>query len=152
MSEKANQVAEIRQLLHGALIRLGNPENTSDLESCAWRIADAGGLLREILPMQRPDVDQLGRYEAVDMSLIGRDEPSGRGYVIPKKVSESALPVCLVEPRNVYGVEKIYPANEVAERFARLAGQKTLDQKQLAEIRALGFAVEAKQVELRRAA
>ena len=35
----------------------------------------------------------------------------------------------------------IYPANDVAERFAALTGKKTFSRTDLANIKALGFAV-----------
>lgn len=47
-----------------------------------------------------------------------------------------------VEVRNVYGNEMIYPANAAAERFAAIAGKKTLSRADLMNIKALGFAVE----------
>jgi hypothetical protein len=50
--------------------------------------------------------------------------------------------VCEVEVRNVYGNEMIYPANYAAERFAAIAGKKTLSRTDLMNIKALGFAVE----------
>lgn len=46
-----------------------------------------------------------------------------------------------VEVRNVYGNNLIYPTNEAAKKLAALAGKKTLDKTDLANIRALGFAV-----------
>ena len=46
-----------------------------------------------------------------------------------------------VEVRSVYGNNMIYPANDVAERFTNLTGKKTLSRTDLANIRALGFAV-----------
>lgn len=47
-----------------------------------------------------------------------------------------------VEIRSVYGNDMIYPANFAAERFAAIAGKKTLSLADLANIKALGFAVE----------
>lgn len=47
-----------------------------------------------------------------------------------------------VEVRNVYGNELIYPANFEAERFAAIAGTKTLSSTDLMNIKALGFVVE----------
>jgi hypothetical protein len=49
---------------------------------------------------------------------------------------------CKVEVRNVYGNELIYPANFVAEKFALLAGKKTLSRADLGVIGELGFEVE----------
>lgn len=48
----------------------------------------------------------------------------------------------VVEVRNVYGNEMIYPANFEAERFAAIAGKKTLSRTDLMNIKALGFVVE----------
>jgi hypothetical protein len=49
--------------------------------------------------------------------------------------------VVAVEVRNVYGLDKIYPANRPAELFAQLAGTKTLSPADLLTIQALGFEV-----------
>lgn len=117
---------EIRFLLNAAMVRL----NDDEPENMAWRLADAGGLLREALPRK------------VGEDLIGRDEPTGRGYVLPIKERGPANPVCLVEVRSVYGNTTIYPANAAAERFATIAGKKTLSNTDLMNIQALGFVVE----------
>jgi hypothetical protein len=53
-----------------------------------------------------------------------------------------------IERRNVYGVEKFYPVDETAQRFAQLTGTKTLCRKDLFVIKALGFKIEVKQQEL----
>lgn len=45
--------------------------------------------------------------------------------------------------RNVYGVTKIYPANEAGEKLAQLVGKKTLDKRDLDLARELGLVVEA---------
>ena len=118
--------SEIRFLLNAAMVRL----NDDEPENMAWRLADAGGLLREALPRK------------VGEDLIGRDEPTGRGYVLPIKERGPANPVCLVEVRSVYGNTTIYPANAAAERFAAIAGKKTLSNTDLMNIQALGFVVE----------
>lgn len=47
-----------------------------------------------------------------------------------------------VEVRSVYGTEKIYPANFEAERFAAIAGTKTLSLADLENIKRLGILVE----------
>jgi hypothetical protein len=41
--------------------------------------------------------------------------------------------------RVVYGFQKAYPANKVAEQFARLLDVKTFNTDQLMQIQALGF-------------
>lgn len=47
-----------------------------------------------------------------------------------------------VKIRDVYGNEAVYPACPKAEAFARLANTKTLTERALSEIRALGYEVE----------
>ncbi len=49
--------------------------------------------------------------------------------------------VAAFEVRNVFGNNLIYPANEAARLFAKIAGKKTLDRNDLDNIRALGFLV-----------
>jgi hypothetical protein len=49
--------------------------------------------------------------------------------------------VVLVEVRNVYGRETIYPANDNAERLAAIAGAKTLQLRHLELARGLGLEV-----------
>ena len=44
--------------------------------------------------------------------------------------------------KNVYGVQKVYPANDVAQKFATLLAVKTFNTTQLAQIKGLGYAVE----------
>jgi hypothetical protein len=44
--------------------------------------------------------------------------------------------------RQVYGVFKIYPANDAGLRFAALLGQRTFSYQELNQIEALGFKVE----------
>lgn len=47
-----------------------------------------------------------------------------------------------VEIRNVYGEDKVYPRCFSAERFAAIAGTKTLTRVTLINILALGFAID----------
>jgi len=47
----------------------------------------------------------------------------------------------IVRVREVYGVERIYPVNDNAQRFADLTRKKTLDRVDLRDIKALGFNV-----------
>ena len=49
--------------------------------------------------------------------------------------------VC-IEIKNNFGTDHFYPANEKAELFTRLTGNKTLTLKDLANIKALGYTVE----------
>ena len=46
-----------------------------------------------------------------------------------------------VTVKNVYGVDKIYPANDVAEIFAKIAGTKTLSNTDLLDMERLGFGI-----------
>jgi hypothetical protein len=46
-----------------------------------------------------------------------------------------------VAVRSVYGKDLVYPAGPVAAAFARLAGKKTFDGRDLAAIRELGFEI-----------
>lgn len=48
----------------------------------------------------------------------------------------------IVQIRNVYGVETVYPACERSVLLARLAGTKTLTNDALRTIRALGYEIE----------
>ena len=41
-----------------------------------------------------------------------------------------------------YGVETVYPACQIAELFARIAGTKTLTRNTLRDVRELGYAIE----------
>jgi hypothetical protein len=50
--------------------------------------------------------------------------------------------VLLVKIQNVYGVQKIYPANEVAELFAKIAGTKTLSGAVITYAAQLGYRIE----------
>ena len=55
----------------------------------------------------------------------------------------------LVEIRQVYGVERIYPANDTAELFLRIGNyRKTFDRSEIGTIKELGFKVEVKGQEL----
>jgi hypothetical protein len=46
-----------------------------------------------------------------------------------------------VKIKDVYGVERIYPACDKSLIFAGLCGTKTLNKSDIEDIRALGFAV-----------
>lgn len=54
-------------------------------------------------------------------------------------------PCVQVRLTNVYGAEKIYPANETAELFARMVNQKTLTRENIGIIKALGYRVDVLQ-------
>jgi hypothetical protein len=53
-----------------------------------------------------------------------------------------------IEIKSVYGNETIYPVDENAKLFARLAGTKTLTRQAISHIKALGYEVKVKQPEL----
>ena len=53
-----------------------------------------------------------------------------------------------VEIKAVYGNESIYPACETSKLFASIAGTKTLTRNAIRDIKALGYGVEVKQVQL----
>ena len=46
-----------------------------------------------------------------------------------------------VYEKNVYGNTLIYPANDAANRFARIAGKRTLSKEHIQQIKLLGFEV-----------
>lgn len=56
--------------------------------------------------------------------------------------------VVKVTIRSVYGNERIYPANETAQKFADLACQVTLRRSDIEIIKSLGFTVEVVPVTL----
>jgi len=56
--------------------------------------------------------------------------------------------VVLVDVRNVYGVEKYYPANPTAEIFAEINQAKTLSRRTINLIKDLGYVVEVKPKEV----
>lgn len=47
----------------------------------------------------------------------------------------------VIKIKNVYGNDLIYPICQNAQRFASLAGTKTLSPRNISDIRALGFTV-----------
>jgi hypothetical protein len=51
----------------------------------------------------------------------------------------------VVEIRNVYGVEQVYPVCNKAKLFASIAGTKTLTHKVMIDIASLGYLVTLKQ-------
>jgi hypothetical protein len=50
----------------------------------------------------------------------------------------------IVEIKNVYGVEQVYPVCNKAKLFASIAGTKTLTYKVLADVAVLGYKVTLK--------
>ena len=83
---------------------------------------------------------------------------SGRGFAYPlfylchvgyfEEDAMSERGVVVIDVRNVYGVEKYYPANETAEIFARINQAKTLSKQTLSLIKVLGYSVEVKPKEV----
>lgn len=53
-----------------------------------------------------------------------------------------------VEIKSNYGREAIYPVNEAARHFARIAGTKTLSRANIETIKALGFTIKTKTQDL----
>jgi hypothetical protein len=56
--------------------------------------------------------------------------------------------VLKIEIKNVYGNERIYPRNGIAETFAQIANTRTLSREILSKVQTLGFTVEVVQVVL----
>lgn len=50
----------------------------------------------------------------------------------------------IVKIKDVFRKETVYPACPKAEAFARIANSKTLTERVLAEVRALGYEVEVR--------
>ena len=46
-----------------------------------------------------------------------------------------------VEVRNVYGNKLVYPANELARKFAKLLGVKSFSRNHVIDMKALGYTV-----------
>lgn len=89
-------------------------------------------------PVYLPGVAVIDGYKG-DKITINRNNVSNQFfYGDPLPVDNIIVEI---EVRSVYGNNKIYPANDVAERFAALTGKKTLSRTDLANIKALGFAV-----------
>ena len=50
----------------------------------------------------------------------------------------------IVQIKNIYGVDRIYPVCEKSKSFSRIAGLKTLQQPVIDEIKKLGYQIETK--------
>ncbi len=50
--------------------------------------------------------------------------------------------VIQVEAKSVYGIEKLYPVNSLAEQLASFKGQKTLTHRDVLSLKDMGFSVE----------
>lgn len=46
-----------------------------------------------------------------------------------------------VKEKNVYGVIRLYPANDIAELFTELLNKKTLEERDLLIIKKMGYSV-----------
>ena len=54
----------------------------------------------------------------------------------------------IVEKKNVYGVERVYPVCNKAKLFARISGNKTLLPEDIELIKKLGYKLSTKQEEI----
>lgn len=88
--------------------------------------------------------DDLGRYGCPNCEGDGlMDKNSEANNLLARmRAAVESEKIVKVEVRNVFGNDLIYPANYEAERFAAIAGKKTLGRCDLLNIRALGFTVE----------
>ena len=50
----------------------------------------------------------------------------------------------IVQIKNIYGVNSIYPVCEKSKSFSRIAGLKTLQQSTIDEIKKLGYKIETR--------
>ena len=50
----------------------------------------------------------------------------------------------IVQVKNIYGIDRIYPVCEKSKSFSRIAGLKTLQQPVIDEIKKLGYQIETK--------
>ena len=64
-----NNLDEIRTLLNSALACLDSSDKVNGIRSAAWRVADAGLLIRSAIPN--------------DDTTPGINEPTGRGAILP---------------------------------------------------------------------
>ena len=49
--------------------------------------------------------------------------------------------VAMIEVRSVYGQIKLYPANDIARTFAKIAGTTTLSRRAIQHIQNLGYEI-----------
>ena len=50
----------------------------------------------------------------------------------------------IVQIKNIYGVQRVYPVCEKSKTFSRIAGLKTLQQSTIDEIKKLGYKIETR--------
>jgi hypothetical protein len=55
----------------------------------------------------------------------------------------------IVEVKDVYGSQTIYPVDVLAKGFVKLLGQKTLTSRDIDTIKEMGFTVEVKSPEIK---
>ena len=64
-----------------------------------------------------------------------------RGWAIMNNKLNNKL---IVQVKNIYGIDRIYPVCEKSKSFSRIAGLKTLQQPVIDEIKKLGYQIETK--------
>ena len=64
-----------------------------------------------------------------------------RGWAIMNNKLNNKL---IVQVKNIYGIDRIYPVCEKSKIFSRIAGLKTLQQPVIDEIKKLGYQIETK--------
>lgn len=102
---------------------------------------EAVGINKEIEMTNLKEVLAESRDSAIAEAIENADAYLNN-VAIPSYSELVSSLVVKVEVRNVYGNATIYPANAAAERFAAIAGKKTLSNADLMNIQALGFKVE----------
>lgn len=53
-----------------------------------------------------------------------------------------------VRIKNLYGIDRIYPADETANLLASLTGKKTFDERDISVIKRLGYTIKTEAVTL----
>lgn len=51
------------------------------------------------------------------------------------------MPTLELQVKSAYGVERIYPINEIAKKLAELLNRKTFTKEDLAKLKDIGFTV-----------
>jgi hypothetical protein len=93
------------------------------------------------------DISEAISKNADDIELpdVGQSdiEPNLPAFLAACQATADGIPIPAVhvEVRNVYGTEKVYPANEWARVFAALTGTKTFTELHLSAIRDLGYRI-----------
>lgn len=125
-----------------ALLAASGPQTLCAIKrECAMQaFADKESITFALRDMVRTGevTEEIGYPEMGDDYIVYELSEAGEAA---NDIAKEAL-VVEVEVRNVYGKEMIYPANFAAEKFALLAGKKTLSRADLIVIGHLGFVVE----------